>query len=148
MTEDRVPRIAIVEDDSLLAFMLDESCKSCGFDVVGCERDAEGALELIEREKPDLLLLDFALEGDSNGLELIAEIRSRSIDVFIILVTAWDINDIASRMSEAQPDRILRKPVAPHVLQEVIEHALQPAEHRDPALSSLHHPSRVVGRPH
>lgn len=148
MNEERTPRIAIVEDDSVLAFMLDESCRSCGFEVVGCESDADSALALVEREKPDFLLLDFALEGDHDGLELITEIRDRDIPVFIVMVTAWDINDIASRMGEAQPDRILRKPVAPHVLQEVIEHAFAQPDHpiADAAAPAPSEPS--VGRSH
>ena len=121
MTQTNVPRIAIVEDDGTLAFMLDEMCKSAGYEVVGCVGNAADALTLADREKPDVAILDFNLDGGLNGLELIGELKKDHPETGTILVTGWDINDIASRMEGVQPDRILRKPVSPHVLTEVIE---------------------------
>lgn len=122
MTLEARTKIAIVEDDGVLAFMIDELCKSAGYEVVGCVGTAEEAEALIRDCLPDVLILDFNLEGERNGLELIGEVRESCPDMRTVLVTGWDINDIASRMEGAQPDRILRKPVSPQVLMEVIEH--------------------------
>ena len=104
-----------------MAFMLDEMCTSAGFGVVGCVGNAEDALTLVEKEAPDLLILDFNLDGNLNGLELIGEVKKRNPGIGTVLVTGWDINDIAARMEGMQPDRILRKPVLPQVLMEVVE---------------------------
>jgi hypothetical protein len=41
------------------------------------------------------------------------------------MITAWDINDIASRIHGAQPDRILRKPVHADTLISVLSAAEQ-----------------------
>ena len=115
------PRILIVEDDGTLAFLMDEICTSAGLDVVGCVADATSAMELIRQDDPNLLLLDFNLEGQSDGLELISKAKAVNPALKSVLVTGWDINDIASRLGGEQPDRILRKPVKPHVLLEVID---------------------------
>lgn len=122
MSQERYPTIVIVEDDPTLAFMMEETCRSAGFPVVGCAPSADEAIRLVDAKRPDFLILDFNLEGDRNGLELISEVKERHPRLSTILVTAWDINDIASRMEGDQPDRILRKPVLPHVLVEVVEH--------------------------
>lgn len=123
MSTHEHPRIAIVEDDPVLVFMMDETCRAKGFDVVGSASNAADATALVLNEEPDFLILDFNLRGDKNGLELIADLRELQPSLRTILVTAWDINDIASRMDGIKPDRILRKPVMPNVLTEVIEHA-------------------------
>lgn len=115
------PRVAIVEDDEILAFMLEETCKSAGYKVVGRAANATDALQLLERDIPDFLILDFALEGEHDGLELLDVVKATWPDLFTILVTGWDINDIAARLDGIQPDRILRKPVMPHSLLHLIE---------------------------
>ena len=122
MAQGSKPRIAIVEDDSILCFMMTEMCKSAGFEVVGCVGDGLSALDVVNRSRPDYLILDFNLDGEWNGLELIEKAKKTAPGIGTVLVTAWDINDIASRMEGEQPNRILRKPVPPHVLVEVIDH--------------------------
>ena len=136
-------RIAIVEDDGVLAFMMDETCKSAGYDVVGCASTAVEAIALIDKTAPDLLVLDFNLDGAENGLELIGAVKRSTPSIKTVLVTGWDINDIAARVDSAQPDRILRKPVMPHTLVDVIRHLLAPDEgDESPA------PASTVGRSH
>ncbi|MBX7533764.1 response regulator [Qipengyuania sp. 1XM1-15A] len=115
------PKVAIVEDDEILAFMLDETCKSAGCQVVGRAANARDALRLLRDAPPDFLILDFALDGDHDGLEVLEAVKKASPDMFTILVTGWDLNDIAARLDGIEPDRILRKPVMPHVLTSLIE---------------------------
>lgn len=147
MTQTMKPGIAIIEDDGVLAFMMDESCKSAGYEVVGCATTGAQALELIRKSQPSILILDFNLDGDQNGLELIGEVKQINPDIKSILVTGWDINDIASRVDATQPDRILRKPVKPHVLLEVIDHVLNAsARERDPSSAPV--PGGIPGRSH
>ena len=115
------PKVAIVEDDEILAFMLDETCSSAGCKVVGRAANAQDALQIVRDTPPDFLILDFALDGDHDGIELLETIKRTRPEIFTILVTGWDINDIAARLDGIQPDRILRKPVMPHVLTGLIE---------------------------
>ncbi|MAW90574.1 MAG: hypothetical protein CL575_12615 [Altererythrobacter sp.] len=122
MKVSSVPRIAIAEADRALAFMMAETFSAAGFHVIGCVRSAEDAIELVQSQRPDILVLEFDLEGESNGLELIAEIKLRRLATRSILVTGWDINDIAARIEGVHPDRIVRKPFMPQKLVEVIEH--------------------------
>ncbi len=115
------PKVAIVEDDEILAFMLDETCRSAGCHVVGRAANAHDALRLLRDAPPDFLILDFALDGEHDGLAVLEAVKQASPDMFTILVTGWDLNDIAARLDGIEPDRILRKPVMPHVLTNLIE---------------------------
>ncbi|EDL49104.1 response regulator [Erythrobacter sp. SD-21] len=121
MPEIRQPTVAIVEDDEILAFMLDETCKSAGCRVIGRVGNARDALRLLHNASPDFLILDFALDGKQDGLNVLEAVKETSPEMFTILVTGWDLNDIAGRIDGIQPDQILRKPVMPHVLIDLIE---------------------------
>jgi DNA-binding NarL/FixJ family response regulator len=138
MAAVKQPKVAIVEDDEILAFMLDETCKSAGCNVVGRAANAADALKLLRDAPPDFLILDFALDGEHDGLELLETVKAASPDLFTILVTGWDINDIAARLEGIQPDRILRKPVMPHVLTNLIETSFAARQdRREPAEAQL-----------
>lgn len=117
------PTVAIVEGDEQMSYLLSEICRTAGYEVTGRAATAGPAIELINQRCPDCLILDFGLGGRRNGLELLIEARGIRPDIFSILVTAWDINDIAARidLDVARPDRILRKPVHPRVLIELLE---------------------------
>lgn len=119
--------VAIVEDDILMALLLEEICRNAGYRIVGQAKDVRSALPMLERESPDILLLDFKLGGERNGLDLIDRVKRPCPDMFTIMITAWDINDIASRIEGAQPDRILRKPVHPATLTKIMNACPKPA---------------------
>ena len=117
------PKVAIVEDDGTMAYLLDEVCRTAGYEVVGRAASASDALEMLREQSPDYLILDFNLDGQRNGLEVLTAAKKQEPGLFSILITAWDINDIASRIGYAQPDRILRKPVMPQLLVELLKSA-------------------------
>jgi DNA-binding NarL/FixJ family response regulator len=55
--------------------------------VIGTAADGAGAVELVETLRPDLLLLDLAMPGMA-GLVVLHELRSRSTQAKVILLTA------------------------------------------------------------
>lgn len=78
-------RIAVVEDDSVIAASLIDLLELDGYEVTHCATGAE-LEKLIEQSIPDVILLDLQLP-DANGLTLAARIRSRS-EVPIMMLTA------------------------------------------------------------
>ena len=79
------PRILIVEDECELAAIVADYAKAAGYDteVIGNGRTA---LAAIERQVPDLIVLDLQLPG-LDGLSLCTAVRKFS-DVPVIMVTA------------------------------------------------------------
>ncbi|MDA8035544.1 MAG: response regulator transcription factor [Actinomycetota bacterium] len=80
-----VTRALIVEDDPNIVDLIRANLAVRGFDAV-VSSDGTRALQLLEVEQPDIVLLDLMLP-EADGLELCREIRERS-SVGIIVVSA------------------------------------------------------------
>ncbi len=65
----------IVEDDLFVADMLEEVLIERGYDVCGIARTVEKAVELGERRKPDLAILDIRLAEGGVGTEIAARLK-------------------------------------------------------------------------
>jgi len=79
-------KILLLEDDALLSKILTKHLKK-SYDVTPLY-DGDSALEKVETEKFDLLILDSNVPGIS-GLELIKELRSYNDTTPIIMITAY-----------------------------------------------------------
>ena len=82
------PRLLLVEDDPALAELLEFRFRAEGYDVAATA-DGDEALLLAAEEVPDLVVLDWMIEGTS-GIEVCRRLRSRSEtrNVPIIILTA------------------------------------------------------------
>ncbi len=78
-------KILIVEDDSFLSSIIFDRLKKEGYNV-SLAADGETALKFIEREIPDLVLLDILMPGIS-GLEVLKKIKEdpRTKDISVII---------------------------------------------------------------
>ena len=82
-----MPKILVVEDEPALLDALDYGLSAEGFDIVTAS-DGEQSLQVFDRERPDLVLLDVMLPGIA-GTEVCKRIRAASV-VPIIMLTARD----------------------------------------------------------
>lgn len=80
-----MPRILIVEDEPKLAALLADYLKAAGFETLQVA-DGLQALPTIERESPDLIVLDVMLPG-RDGLDICRELR-RTRDTPVVMLTA------------------------------------------------------------
>lgn len=78
-------RIVIVEDDKLLAAMYQTKFELAGYKV-DVHYTAEDALEDLQHEAPDLVVLDVLLPGN-NGLWLLKELHANKIKVQVVMLT-------------------------------------------------------------
>jgi DNA-binding NarL/FixJ family response regulator len=56
-------RVVVCEDDSITQLQLGQALKKNGLEVVGQAATGEAAVELILAERPDIVIMDIALEG-------------------------------------------------------------------------------------
>ncbi|HLR71340.1 MAG TPA: response regulator YycF [Pseudogracilibacillus sp.] len=80
-------KILVVDDEKPIADILKFNLEKEGYEVV-CAYDGNDAIELAEKEKPDLILLDIMLPG-KDGNEVCREIR-KTQTMPIIMLTAKD----------------------------------------------------------
>ena len=79
-------KIALVEDDENLRFLVAERLQSEGFKVLEASNGDE-AVDVILNETPDIVLLDWMLPG-KQGSEVCTEIREKGFDKLVIMMTA------------------------------------------------------------
>jgi len=81
-------KILLIEDDTDLYALLKYNLEKEGYLVVGAQT-GRGAVEMVRRERPDLVILDIMLP-DSDGLDICKGIRSRPelAHIPIIFLTA------------------------------------------------------------
>ena len=81
-------KILIVDDEEHIRFLYSEELADEGYDVATADSGYQ-LLERIEKEKPDLVVLDIKMV-DYNGLDLLQDIRNKYYDLPVILCTAYD----------------------------------------------------------
>jgi len=109
-------RLLLVEDDRALAELVTFHFERAGYRVTRTG-DGEEALILAEEIKPDLILLDWMIEGIS-GIEVCRRLRRRPVtaNVPIIMLTARGEEDDRIRGLDTGADDYLTKPFSPKEL--------------------------------
>ena len=84
-------RVLLVEDDELLGSAIQTGLEQFGYTVDWLTHGGQAAAAL-EREQPDLLVLDLGLPG-KDGLTLLRELRARDCHIPVLTLTAGDTVD-------------------------------------------------------
>jgi CheY-like chemotaxis protein/anti-sigma regulatory factor (Ser/Thr protein kinase) len=101
-------RILVVDDDPELQQLVDFALKQEGYEVRQA-LDAYAGLEIIEKEKVDLALLDVMMPG-MDGLEMLSRLRGFNKDLRVIIVTALTTPEAAVSALRDQASDFLTKP--------------------------------------
>jgi len=81
-------KVLIVEDDPMVAMINEQYVNKNGdFEVAGRCRNGQEALDFLETQKVDLIILDVFMPY-MDGIETLKKIREKQIDVEAIMVTA------------------------------------------------------------
>jgi two-component system phosphate regulon response regulator PhoB len=110
------PRLLLVEDDPALAELVEYRFRAEGYDV-RATGDGDEALLLAAEEAPDLVVLDWMIEGTS-GLEVCRRLRRdrATAHVPIIMLTARGAEEDRIRGLETGADDYMTKPFSPREL--------------------------------
>jgi len=126
-------RILVVEDERDIVDLISYNLEKEGFDVSTCQ-NGEEALQLIKKDKFDLILLDLMLPG-IQGMELCRILKSSDETSFIpiIMVTAKSEELDKVLGLEMGADDYITKPFSPRELgariKAVLRRVKAPAEH-------------------
>ena len=86
-------KILIVDDERLIRQSLEKALAGQGYAVVSAE-NGKTAIELLENDSPDLVLLDLKLP-DINGIEVLKRLRDLDRNLPVLLITAYGSIDTA-----------------------------------------------------
>ena len=109
-------KLLLVEDDPALSELLEYRFSNEGYDV-RTTADGDEALLLASEDTPDLVILDWMIEGTS-GIEVCRQLRrdKATAHVPIIMLTAREAEDDRIRGLETGADDYLTKPFSPREL--------------------------------
>lgn len=104
-------KILIVEDEMILALMIEQMVERLGHSVVDKVASGEAAVESALKSSPDLILMDIRLQGEMDGIEAMDRIRQKKA-IPVIYITGN--SDMINRKRIENTDYIdfLTKPVS------------------------------------
>jgi two-component system CheB/CheR fusion protein len=118
--------ILLVEDDPDERELLELALKDEGH-FTAMAADGNAALQLVDRQaiQPDLILADYRLPGELNGLQLAAKVSAKLHRQIPVIILTGDISTETLRDVASQHSVQLYKPVKLRELNQVVQRALQ-----------------------
>lgn len=116
-------RILVVDDEGIVL----DSCKRIlepeNFDVISAD-SAAGALALIEKTDPALLLVDIKMPKQ-DGIYLVGELKKRERTIPIILMSGYNTEETVAQAKAIGASRFIAKPFTPKELLETVSGVIQ-----------------------
>jgi CheY-like chemotaxis protein len=116
--------ILILEDQALLAKVISSMVEMAGHSVSKVCHDPQSALEAVDGDSPDLMLLDIGMPGEMDGIEMLRRARSRGYSGKVVFLSAYTEDIMADRLSDVEYSRYLTKPVNDSILGSVLSEVL------------------------
>ena len=103
--------ILIVEDNEKNRVLFRDILQSRGYRTLEVETGEE-ALVLLQKERPDLILMDIQLPG-KDGITITKEIKGNedTKDILVFALTSYAMKGDRERMMEAGFDKYMSKPI-------------------------------------
>ena len=117
-------RILVVEDESIVAFNLQQRLSMLGYEVPAIAVSGQESLELVERTRPDLVLMDIHIQGEEDGIEVAARLQ-QSHAIPVIYLTAYSEDSTLERARKTRPYGYLLKPFSERELHATIQMAFE-----------------------
>ena len=129
----------LVEDEALYAQQLEMLIEKLQHQICGVAESAEQALQIYDKQKPDIALIDINLKGEMNGLELGKWFKRFDEEIIIIYITSLQDEKYFEQAKEIAAFSFLTKPVDPITLQRTIELATKHGQENNKETETNHH---------
>jgi len=116
-------RVILIDGDNVWRKNLNIMLRKYGHWVVGEAGDGVSALKLVRSREPDLLIIDAALPGNINGMQVAKIVREDRLAP-VIATSRSDKHEILEKAKEAGVYALLFKPVGEESLLPAVELAL------------------------
>ncbi|WP_066059415.1 response regulator transcription factor [Robertmurraya korlensis] len=112
-------RILLAEDEEVLRMLVVDTLEEDEYEVDEAS-DGTEAVELFEKNRYDLLVLDYMMPG-LTGLEVIHHVRQKNKDVKILMLSAKSQQFEQDKVIEAGANYFIAKPFSPMELKDKVE---------------------------
>jgi CheY-like chemotaxis protein len=115
-------RILIVDDAGPVVVLCVNVLQALGYAVKGANR-GETAVELLRKERFDLMVLDYKMPG-MTGFDVYQQAKALYPDIAVVLVTGHGSPEVVSEANRMGFDSILLKPFTSEELRGTVEKVL------------------------
>lgn len=115
-------KILIVEDELIIALMVEQMIRNLGHEVINTVSSGEEAIEEALNSNPDLILMDIRLKGRIDGIEAMNEIRKKN-DIPVVFITGNTDQMYQQRISNLEYLEFLTKPITIKELSRSVDRA-------------------------
>lgn len=116
-------KILVVDDEESTRDLLSLSLQSDGYDVV-CAEDGYRALELCEKNPPDIVLTDIKMPG-MDGIELLRRLKRLNPEMEVIMITGHGQMELAIQALQWEASDFINKPISDKALNVALRRAEQ-----------------------
>lgn len=102
--------ILIVEDEVLIASQIEMFLELNNYNCVGIAVDYTGAIELLERNPVDLILLDVKINGSKGGIDIAKHIN-KTLGLPFLFLTSYNDKDTLHELKSLNPVGYINKPI-------------------------------------
>jgi DNA-binding response OmpR family regulator len=115
-------KVMVIDDEPFILMMVEDKLKKAGIDVITL-RESVKAVEMIKKEMPDLIILDWMMP-EISGIEICNKVKSdpEIADIPIFMLTAKGQEDEEKLGFKCGVDRYITKPFSPRSL---LEHVME-----------------------
>jgi len=113
-------KVLVIDDEPFILMMIEDKLGCAGIKVVTSKKSV-GALELVRKEMPDLIILDWMLP-EISGLEICRQlVENRELaNIPVIMLTAKGQSEDRERGLNHGVKKYITKPFSPKVLLDIV----------------------------
>ncbi len=124
----KIPRILVVDDEESMCNFMEIMLRKEGYNV-STAQSGKDAMNLLDQEKPDLVISDIMMP-EMSGIELLVEAKKQRSDLHFVVMTAFASVDSAVDALKRGADDYITKPFKVDEIKHVIKNLLENQELR------------------
>lgn len=103
-------RVLIVEDEMIIALLIQKMVENLGHQVIGKVTSGEEAVSIAAEKNPDLILMDLRLQGEMDGIEAMSAIHQIN-HIPVIYITGNTDKKYREKVESSDYLAFLTKPI-------------------------------------
>ncbi len=115
-------KVMVIEDETIIAMDLKGIVQAMGHDVTGVARTHSAAIDLADKERPDLILADIQLADGSSGIDAVNELLGKLGSLPVIFITAFPERLLTGDRPE--PAFLISKPYTEEQVRSAVSQAM------------------------
>ncbi len=118
------PKLIIIEDETIIAIGLRKRFQSIGYEVCKVVSNGDEVIRSVEKESPDVILMDINIQGERDGIEIAKEVNAR-FNIPIVFLSGYADSETERRANMVNHSGFFEKPVEVSVLHQAFQKALK-----------------------